>query len=188
MPPKIVRRNVRRRRRFRPRKQHFIERFSFSLITGNSQSLTIANSLSSLPPNRAFRVMRISVDCTTENVGSCALSVTISEATQILNTSTTRPIGSNGRRISVFTPRTSDYVFHSVTDTWQYGILEAICLHSGTTGSRISGIVSVLVYLQPEQLAPTCPSLDDSTSTPSEPRRIGYRRSSATSCLSDLAM
>lgn len=148
-----------RRRTRRPTYQHYNEIFSFSLAVGSSQSLTIANSLSSLPPNRAFKILWIKAEVCASTPAVTALSVTISEATQYLNTSRTSVLGPNRVTVTVRSPPSADFVYHPSTDTWQYGLLEAVCLHSSSTSAFVSGIVTVKIRFQPEFLSPTCPTI-----------------------------
>lgn len=156
----------RRRRRARkntrpayPRSEKYTELFSFSCNAGSSLSLT-TTTLSSLPPNRAFRIARISVQAVSSVAASCAIVVSVTEAANVLNTSRTLVLTPNNRTsISVLSPN-DDFVSHTVQDAWQYGILEVICLHKGAqTAAYACGIVRVEVHFMNEQLPPACPSI-----------------------------
>lgn len=135
--------------------QWFEEVFTFSVAIGKSLSLTIANTLSSLPPNRSFKITSIEVEACPDVIPS-AVSVSVTEATQITNTSGTLVLGSIPRRVTVRAPRSQDWVYHTPHDAWQYGIVDAVCL--GTRTGSIRGVIKVRVLLHPELLAPTCPS------------------------------
>lgn len=153
MPSK---RQRRARRRGSSGVQWFQEVFTFSVTIGQSLALTIGNTLSSLPPNRSFKIASISVEVCPDVIPA-AVSVSVSEATQITNTSGTVVLGSIPRRITVRSPRSQDWVYHTQTDPWQYGIVDAVCL--GTRTGTLRGVVKVKVLLHPELLSPTCPTV-----------------------------
>lgn len=166
------RRRTLRSAQFRRRQRYatYTEAFTFSVTMGTSSSLT-TELLVGLPPNRPWRVQSISVTATTayappttsagaDSIVPSAIQLIACEATNFVAASRTVMLGTNPRTVTVRTPSSYDFTQHSSNESWQFGIVEAICV--GPVGQSrlayIRGICYVTVQYSKEILNAGCPS------------------------------
>lgn len=164
---RVRRRNPMFNNRSFMRMPHFTELITFSLQLGSSFSLTKA-LLTGLPPRRNWRPISIVAQATAAYIpsssgftGSWAPSALLLQLTEIaasVSTSHTRILGSNPRTVHCYYPTSQDWLTYALTDEYQFGIVEAICLGNPGVTAYIRGLLRITVAFQPETLTPSCPS------------------------------
>lgn len=164
--------NARRRRRTSRRStrsgMHYVEAIPFSIQLGTSSSLTLA-TLPGRPPRCNWRPWLITISATAGYIpdtanragtyAPSAIQFIYTETSSYVSTSGVQVLGPQPRTVYCRVPPSSDWLSYGLDSTYQWGVLEAVCLGSPGESAFIRGVIHVHVALQPEIVLAPCPSL-----------------------------
>lgn len=166
------RRRRNRQRRSRPR--GIIETFTFSVLQGNSTSVLVS-TLTSRPPRSNFRPVWFEVEVCGYQPGSASLpgflapvgcQIGFRQESDDNYASTSRLILTGATAVKVRTryPRSADWWPYNTDPKNVVADINAVCVGPTTSSSTpgyLRGIGRMLIILQEEDCATSCPSIGD---------------------------
>jgi hypothetical protein len=164
----------------RSNRSFYVETFPFSVTLGTSSSLTRV-LLTGLPPRCNWRPLIITASVTQAYIPDSStrsgthvpsgLQIIYAERTALVSTSGLQVLGPNPRNIYCRIPVSADWLSYSLDDTYQWGILEAVCLGNPGETAFIRGVLKIRIALQPEIISPSCPTIVTLPTLPAHPDR-----------------